>query len=60
MGECLWLDFLDEYVADINEVLVTIGVYGLLQEYTAWLQDNAQFCNGKLQRREENNGTDRI
>ena len=54
MGECLWLEFYEERVKNVNVVLATIGAYGLLEEFQHWLEANAEFKDGKLQRREEN------
>jgi hypothetical protein len=37
MGDCLYQKFLDENIKDLQVVLTTIGVYGLLQNFEVWL-----------------------
>ena len=37
MGDVLWMNFLDERVDDLQEVLLTVGVNGLLSEFEHWM-----------------------
>jgi hypothetical protein len=38
MGEILWMKFVDECVENMQEVLMTVGVNGLLAEYDRWME----------------------
>ena len=38
MGEILWMKFMDECVENLQEVLLTVGVNGLLCEYDRWME----------------------
>lgn len=38
MGEILWMRFVDEQIDNLQEVLLTVGINGLLSEYDAWLE----------------------
>jgi len=38
MGEILWMKFVDECVENLQEVLLTVGVNGLLAEYDRWME----------------------
>jgi hypothetical protein len=40
MGEVLWRKFVDECIENMQEVLITVGVNGLLSEYDQWLESN--------------------
>ena len=37
MGPSLWGTFIDQRVDNLQEVLLTVGVNGLLQEFEDWL-----------------------
>ena len=43
MDESLWIKFLDETIEDLQVVLLTTGVNGLLGAFEYWLR-----CNGYL------------
>lgn len=40
MGQDLWQQFLDERVESVQEVLLMVGVDGLISEYESWLVEN--------------------
>jgi len=40
MGEILWMTFLEEEIEDLQIVILTIGINGLLSAFENWLKDN--------------------
>jgi hypothetical protein len=40
MGEILWMKFLEEEIEDLQIVILTIGINGLLRCFEDWLKDN--------------------
>jgi len=48
MGEILWMNFLEEEIEDIQVVLITIGINGILRCFEDWLQ-----LNGHLSKKED-------
>ena len=44
MGELLWMNFLEEQIDDLQAVILTIGINGLLQQFEYWLEDNGHIA----------------
>ncbi len=40
MGQTLWQKFLEEHVGDLQVIIITIGIHGLLDAFENWLEIN--------------------
>ena len=40
MGEILWMKFLEEEIQDLQIVVLTIGINGVLEAFEYWLNRN--------------------